>query len=282
MRHAAFTATLVVATLARAEPPPDKSVYHLFNPTPREWMRELSTDRPDTTESPFTVDAGHVQFEMSFVDYTHDRTNSAGETRRILAVAPLLVKFGLTNSIDLQLGIDPYTLDRTTDRATGTTSTTDGFGDTVLRLKINLWGNDGGETALAVMPFVKAPTATGGLGNGDAEGGLIVPFSMALPCEFTLGLMAELDVLRSGDDSRWVADFLHTATISRALIGELGGFIEYAGFLSLSGEESYRAYFDAGLTYGLTPDIQLDAGVRIGLTKAADDVGVFVGISVRY
>ncbi|MEE9212565.1 MAG: hypothetical protein V3U29_07920, partial [Phycisphaeraceae bacterium] len=36
----------------------DKNGYHLFNPTPRHLMRDLSADRPDVTESPITVDAG--------------------------------------------------------------------------------------------------------------------------------------------------------------------------------------------------------------------------------
>ena len=39
--------------------PPDKSSYNLFNPVPENLMRDLSPDRPDVTESPFTVDAGH-------------------------------------------------------------------------------------------------------------------------------------------------------------------------------------------------------------------------------
>ena len=41
----------------------DKSQYTFWNPTPRELMREMSTDRPDKTESPYTVDAGHFQIE---------------------------------------------------------------------------------------------------------------------------------------------------------------------------------------------------------------------------
>ena len=41
--------------------PPDKSGYSFFHPAPREFMRELTTDRPDKTEGPFTVDAGHFQ-----------------------------------------------------------------------------------------------------------------------------------------------------------------------------------------------------------------------------
>jgi hypothetical protein len=42
------------------------------------------------------------------------------------------------------------------------------------------------------------------------------------------------------------------------------------------------ATFDCGMTYRLTRDVQLDAGANIGLTKAADDVNPFVGLSVRY
>jgi hypothetical protein len=63
---ALLTATVGATASARpaavaATGPADKSAFSLFNPTPRELMREMSTDRPDTTESPYTVDAGHFQ-----------------------------------------------------------------------------------------------------------------------------------------------------------------------------------------------------------------------------
>ncbi|MGH7132994.1 MAG: transporter [Phycisphaerales bacterium] len=267
---------------AGRETRPDKSRYTLFNPTPRDLMREMSTDRPDTTESPYTVDAGHIQIEMSVVDFGYDYANDASETRRAFAVAPMLLKVGLLNNVDLQIGIDPYTWEKTTDRTTNVSGTAQGFGDTVARLKVNLWGNDGGETALAIMPFVKFPTADSDLGNGDVEGGIIVPLAIALPDEFSLGLMAEFDFNRSAADDRHVVDFVHTITIGRGLIGELGGYIEFAGFANLNGDERYRGYFDAGLTYGLTADIQLDTGIRAGLTESADDFGLFVGISMRF
>ena len=48
-----------VSPAADATRPPDKSGYTLFQPVPRELMREMSTDRPDQTESAYTVDAGH-------------------------------------------------------------------------------------------------------------------------------------------------------------------------------------------------------------------------------
>ena len=37
------------AASLHAGTPADQWAYTLFNPTPREQMRELSTDRPDTT-----------------------------------------------------------------------------------------------------------------------------------------------------------------------------------------------------------------------------------------
>ena len=276
----------VLASLAGAEPPADKSVYTLFNPTPRGLMREMSTDRPDTTESPFTLDAGHVQLEMSVVDYMYDRHNDGGVTTRAFAVAPLLIKVGLTNSIDLQLGLDPYTNVRTEDRATGENERISGFGDTTVRLKVNLFGNDSTKEtcgwALAVMPFVTFPTARDGLGADDVEGGLIVPAAVELCDGWGLGLMAEIDVIRSGDDDRYVFDFVHTATLAYDLCEEVGFYVEYAGFLSLNDEEDYRAYFDTGLTYALSGDVQLDLGIRVGLTEAADDFGVFTGVSLRW
>ncbi|MBN8598511.1 MAG: transporter [Planctomycetes bacterium] len=261
---------------------PGKSGYTLFNPTPRDQMREMSTDRPDITESPHTVDAGHFQLEMSFADFSYDRNSPDSLTTRGVAAAPMLLKAGLLNSVDLQLGLDPYTWIRTTDRAAGASETAQGFGDIALRLKVNLWGNDEGETAFALMPFVTFPTASNDLGAGEVEGGIIAPFGADLPHGFNLGLMAEFDFVRDEDGDGQDVEFVHTATIGRPIVGDLDGFIEYAGFASLSGGHSYRASFDAGLTYGATPDVQLDAGIRIGLTQASEDFGVFGGISVRY
>ena len=51
-----------------------KSAYRLFHPTPTADQREMSTDRPDQTESAYTVDAGHFQLEMDLVTATFDRS----------------------------------------------------------------------------------------------------------------------------------------------------------------------------------------------------------------
>ena len=90
--------------------PADKSSYTLFHPVPHELMREMTTDRPDKTESPYTVDAGHVQVEADVVNYSYDRRNSAHDNTRVdaLALAPFNFKVGLCPSADFQIVVPTY------------------------------------------------------------------------------------------------------------------------------------------------------------------------------
>ena len=190
---------------AGEEPAVDKSKYHLFNSTPDALMREMATDRPDKTESAYTVDAGHFQVEMDLLAYTYDR--SKHEKAEGLAIAASNLKVGVLNNLDLQIIVETYNLQRTKDRDTGESSRMSAFGDLTLRSKINLWGNDGGPSALSVMPFVKLPTAGDNLGNGAVEGGVIFPFAMELPAEWGLGAQLEIDHLRSSNGSGYHQEF---------------------------------------------------------------------------
>jgi hypothetical protein len=271
---ASIVGTCAGAAAAQDGPGVDKLHYTLFDPTPRALMREMSTDRPDTTESPYTVDAGHVQVEASFVDYTRDNDEGSIEA---FSVLPMNVKLGLTNQIDLQLAYEPYVHEKSENEST------DGFGVTQLRLKINLWGNDGGDTAFALMPFVQFPTADDEFGGTDkVEGGLILPLAISLPNEWSLGVMAELDAVRDAADEDYEFQFVHTATIGHAIVGELAGYIEYVGVVTTESDVDYIALVGGGLTYGVNENVQLDCGLNVGLSEDADDFNVFVGVSVRH
>ena len=262
----------------------DKSGYNLFNPTPREHMREMSTDRPDKTESAYTVDAGHYQIEMDVFSYAVDRYNAVpGEQRNeSLAIAPMNIKAGLLNNVDLQIVVQPYISLREKNVAARAVDEHRGFGDVIPRLKVNLWGNDGGTTALAVMPYVKLPTNTDGVGNNSVEGGLIVPLAISLPQEFNLGLMTQLDIVRDEFDDGHHPEFVNTITLSRGIVGELSGFVEFYSSVSTESDSEWVGTFDFGFTYMLTEDIQLDAGAYVGVTRSADDINPFLGLSWRF
>lgn len=263
----------------------DKTVYNLFNPTPKELMREMSTDRPDKTESPYTVDAGHFQVEMDFFNYTHERydTDLESDTRSdTWNVAPINLKMGLLNNVDLQVVFDNFIYQSTDDLTAGEKDHTSGMGDITTRLKVNLWGNDGGITALALMPFVKAPANSAHLGNNSVEGGLIVPLSVELPAGWGMGLMTEVDFLKSDVDTGYETEFVNSITFSHDIVGNLAGYLEFFSSVSTQQESDWVGTVDVGLTYALTNDVQLDCGCNFGVTRSADDFNPFTGISVRF
>jgi hypothetical protein len=43
----------------------------------------------------------------------------------------------------------------------------------------------------------------------------------------------------------------------------------------------WTSLFNAGLTFAVTPDFQLDTGARLGISDTADDSAFFLGISYR-
>lgn len=262
----------------------DKDQYHLFKPTPRELMRDMSTDRPDKTESAYTVDAGHFQFEMDVLSYAYDRDNGLpGDTTiESVSIAPINLKLGLCNRADLQVVLETYTSVRTHMRATRQVEKQRGFGDVTVRLKGNMWGNDGGPTALALMPYVKLPTNQDDLGNNSVEGGLIVPLAVELPGGWGMGVMTQFDFIRDESGSGHHPEFVNTITFAHDIVGNLGGYIEFFSAVSTERDSEWVGTVDAGLTYGLTEDIQLDAGINIGVTRSADDWNPFLGISWRF
>lgn len=281
MKIILITALAVVPCAMAQE---DKSRYTLWNPTPRELMRPMSTDRPDRTESPYTVDAGHFQMEMDLFNYSYDRHNTAliNERAESWSVAAFNLKVGLCNSTDLQLVVPTYTWSRIKDRTTRTVQRQSGFGDLVTRMKINLWGNDGGKTAFGVMPFVKFPTAQDNLGNDEFEGGIIFPFAAELPAGWAMGIMTEVDIMKDVSGNGYHPEWINSITFSRGLIGNLGGYVEFFSLVSSESGSDWIGTFDCGLTYAVNDNVQLDAGVNIGVTRAADDFNPFVGISWRF
>jgi Putative MetA-pathway of phenol degradation len=257
----------------------DKSGYNLFQPTPDRLLRELSTDRPDKTESPITVDAGHFQLEMDFATYTSDRTKH--ETTRAWAIAPTNFKVGILNNVDLQVIVETYNIETIRDRDIRRTNRASGFGDVSLRCKTNFWGNDRGFSAFGMMPFVKLPTASDAIGNGAVEGGVILPLLLRLPADWEIGTEIEVDHARNSARGGYHQEVIESVTVGHD-IGKWSGYVELFSDISNEAHAGWIATFDCGVSYRMMRDVQLDAGVNIGLTDAADDLNPFIGLSVRY
>ena len=259
---------------------PDKGGYTLFNPVPNTLLRELSSDRPDKTESPYTVDAGHFQLEMDFANYTYDKSD--GTTTKAWNVAPVNTKVGLLNNVDLQFVFDNYLHVRTDDRLAGTVTTQSGVGDFMTRLKINLWGDDGGRTAFALLPFVKIPTSSDNLGNNAVEGGIVFPLVVKLPVDFDLGMETAVSCLRDESGVNYHEDFINSITLDHAIIGKLSGYLEFFSDIGTEHHAGWVGTIDAGLEFLVAKNVQLDCGCNFGIPRAADDYNPFAGITVRF
>jgi len=269
------------AQLAAEDPKPGKDQYWLLDPTPDSELRAFSTDRPPKSNSPYTVDAGHFQYETDLVSFTYQQTGSE-QIATLLAPNPTL-KLGLTNNADFEVNIAPFVNVRTFNTATGTGRDMSGNGDLFLRMKVNLWGNDGGDSAFALIPYVKVPTAPAGIGNEAVEGGVIAPLSISLPKNFTLLFNWEADSLRDDTGPGYHSNFAALVNLSRPIVKDVTFDVELWSDFDNDPTKSTRQYsFDTAITWIIKPNLQADAGVNVGLNSVTAALQVYVGLSQRF
>jgi hypothetical protein len=257
---------------------PDKNQYWLLYPTPPDQMRAFSTDRPTKSNVPYTVDAGHFQYESDLV--TFSRQVSGSTHIDTLLVPNPTFKAGLTNNVDLEVNV-PLAGTRTFGSAPSTTVW--GIGDTFVRSKINLWGNDGGDTAAALIPFVKAPSAPVGIGNRALEGGLIGPVAYALANSFTLLLVPEVDVLKNVADNGRHGNYVLDVNLSREVIKNVTAYVELWSDYNADPTLGVTLMsFDASVAWVFLPNTQIDLGANFGITRATPALQVYTGLSQRF
>lgn len=285
-----LAATLLSGSALGLDPLPGRvEAGSLPHPAPRGPLRPLATDRPDKTESPSTVDPGHIQAEMELVRFAHDRSQTAAGpvTREEWAVGSTLVKLGLTPALDVGLELEPYLVVREhTPEAAGLAerpvTRREGFGPVSLRLKWNLWGNDAGRSALAALPSVQFPTGQDGLDSGVVEPALALPFALDLGRGFELG--AQTGWVWAGDaDGRGH----HFETVNSVTVGvELGrrwsGYVEFWALVDTTEPDTWQGTLDFGLNFQVNDHLKLDAGLNVGVTEPAPDWEPFVGVSKRW
>ncbi len=269
---------------ATPSPTPDKSHYTLLDPTPVDLRRAYNTDRPSKTDSPYTIDAGAFQIETDAVNYTLDRANTGRLDIRVrtLLLRQTNFKFGLTNWMDLQLFPQGYLERRTSGRDFGPEETVRGFGDTTVRLKINLLGDDGGNLALGLVSSLKIPTNTNHLGNSVYEPGFGLPINYTLPAGFTLFAQTRIDILDEPQSSRRRVLWSNPIGLSRAIIGNLSGYAEFYDAVSSGQNHPWIGTADVGLIYQVTPNFSVDLNSFFGFTRSADDLNLFVGCARRF
>jgi outer membrane putative beta-barrel porin/alpha-amylase len=248
-------------------------------PAQAEDSQPICADRPGKNTSPCIVQAGRWQLEVTGLDDTLQR-RSGVTTDTLVAVAPTL-KYGLSDTLELQLSVTPMQ----DLRVHGPTSdiTTGGHGDTWLRAKWEVAGDGGtGFTAIA-EPYVKLATATRGLGDGALEEGLLLPLGYDWGNNWQLSTTPEVDLLLDGSGHGRHAQFVDAAELNWEPSAAWTLGLELWTSQNFDPGGAVRQYSaDGDVAYLVDNDTQLDAGVNFGLNRDTPDVEFYFGVSRRF
>jgi hypothetical protein len=239
-------------------------------------LKPFCAERPGKDTPSCILDEGHAQVELGLFDGAFRRR--AGVTTDDYAWGDPQLRYGVSDRLEVSLDLPLYQSERVHSAAG--TSWQHGLGDLVLGAKYAL--RDGEGFGAAVNPLLKLPTAGGGLGNGAAEGGFIVPLDWDLG-EWSVSLDPELDILRDGSGNGY-----HTALANVISLGrDMGGGFSLGAELWTQQEfdpagtvSQYSVDLDGALMLGA--DTQLDAGINWGLNRATPDAEFYFGVSRRF
>jgi hypothetical protein len=269
-------------------PPVDKSQYTLFNPVPDDALRGMDTDRPNITNTPHTIDAGHVQIETGLYDWSHfhDRTHGNDVVTDTLTLGHINARLGLTDRLEVNATIDSFDWVKTSDKIAGQTTKVSGFGDTVIGGKLNLWGNEGGDdpwtSGFALQPQVKLPTAQTGIGNNHVEWNVGAPFLINLVGGFHLGLETALGQERNSANNGAVVGWQNSASVDHVIFDAVDVYLEYAMHVTTEHDTQPQQSIDVGFTYPVTDNVVVDSGIFIGTNKVTPDIEWTSGVSLRF
>lgn len=239
----------------------------------------MSSDRPRFTERTVSVAPGTLQLEAG---YTFARFGELDSHR----LGEALVRFGVIPGLELRVGLPSFI---TANADVGPVEFDEsGFGDAHLGMKLGLY-----ESGLAEgLPSVALLLGTG-VPTGDDD----LPLSaeswepeakLALAWSFTERLGLGVNVNYAQRDPEFVDrydEWAASVALDLPLTARLSGFGEYFAIrpeFEGSGV-AQRDYIAGGATWLLTPDLQLDARIGLGVDSPAEDDFFFgVGLATRF
>lgn len=222
----------------------------------------MVTDRPDFTESAVVVRSSQLEAGYTLVAADPADTHRLGEA---------LLRLPAASGLELRLGAPSYLWD---DRP----PTADGFGDASVGAKLELVRSGGaaGRPDVALLAGTSLPVGERGA-EGPAPEARV---AAALPLGPRVGIGVNAGMARPEDADGRFSELIGSVALGVDAGAELGVFAELYGFERAGGRPG-SSFVDGGITYGVGPDLQLDARVVAPLEGAEQDVQVGVGVSVR-
>lgn len=235
-------------------------------------VEKIDTDRPDQTESAFTVPAGWLQGELGFVK---ERNNSVFHPLNIWTLPTLLTRLGLSKRLELRL-ITEY--ERWGDEHRLYEDTI-GFLAPQLGIKVNL------VKAKGLIPQISLIAHTGfnSLGSRftNRHGSFFSPnFRFTLQNSITDDFAIGYNFGAEWEDTHEPPVWLYTFAPGFNLGEKWYAYIEAFGFFYKDYAPSHS--LDGGIAYYINDNLKADVSAGIGLSENAPDNYVSVGLSWRF
>lgn len=240
--------------------------------------RDFCADRPGQATPPCTVEPGRAMVEVGIADWTHDRT--AQTTNDMVALADLLIRTGIGETSEIQLGWAAYGFARDRDRASGAATHAGGTGDVTLALQKTL-GKPG--DPVAIRAYATLPTGGATLGAGDWGAGAMVPMAFDLSDAVEFDLTPEIDAAVDTDGNGRHLAFGTVAGFGFSLSDRWSMAVDAALFRDNDPAiHSTRATAGASLAWMAGKDTQLDMGAIAGLNRDTPDMELYLGVVRRF
>jgi hypothetical protein len=241
---------------------------------------ELVTDRPDQTESAVVVPEDTFQIELGA---TFSREETAAVRLDALEVPGTLLRWGVSPRWELRLAW-PGWIETESRFAGGASGRESGLGDPEIGTKISLLSAAaGGAFDLALLAHVSLPVGDELLGSPRADPSIRLNGAHDLAEGVGIGWNVGYET-HSFEDARGehtLGRFLYTVAAGFDLSPRLALFVELFGDLPGSDVDPAAHSFDAGITWLVTPRVQLDLSGGVGLDGPAPDWFVGTGVSLR-
>ena len=233
-------------------------------------QERIDTDRPDQTESAFTVPKGWMQMEIGFVK---EKWNTNPRDIYSYTLPTLLTKYGISKKWELRL-ITEYNRRGTHNRLYKDTL---GILPVQLGFKVNLYEGKG------IIPHISLiyHTAFNRVASKLAKGGsfLAPEFRFTFQNELAKGVALGYNLGMEWDDIRERPAYIYTIAPGFDLGKNWYGYIELFGSL-VKGQPQEHS-FDAGLAWYMNDDVKWDASAAIGISGLMKYYIGF-GCSVRF
>ena len=250
----------------------------LFFPPPAFAQDDLVTDRPDQTESSVTVLEGHWQLESG---WTMTRDDDGGLSTKMNELPGTLVRIGVSRAWELRFGWSGLVREATTWE--GIRTDVEGAGDAELGAKVYLREERGAAPEVALLFSTSVPVGDDDLTSGRFDPSFRLSLADTLSDRLSLGYNLGMEWATDDEtgDRHTLSRGIYTVALGISLGERTGAFVELYGDVSASDTGSPAHSFDGGFTWLLTDTLQLDLAGGVGLSDAASDWFVGLGVSLR-